>query len=478
MKNFYITTSIVYTNALPHIGFALELIQADAFARYKRKRDKVFFLTGADEHGLKNARKAREEGKEPQEFCDEIVKKYKELNKLLCISNDEFIRTSDQENHWPAVFKLWQKLKEKGDIYEKEYEGLYCVGCEAFVTKKDLIDGKCPFHDKTPEEIKEKNLFFKLSKYSKEIKEAIESDSIKITPEKRKKEFLSFLEDGLKDISFSRPKEKINWGIPVPDNNDQLVYVWADALTNYLSGIGYGRDEDFFNKNWPADVHFIGKDISKFHALIWPGMLLSAGLDLPKEIFIHGFLTVDGQKMSKSLGNTIDPFDLISRYGGEAVRYYFLSEISSTEDGDFSHERFRDRYNADLAGGIGNLNSRIITLAQRKKEELKGLDNQGIQDSNLSKEIERARQEWQESFKEYKFNMVASSIKSLVSCCDKIIEEKKPWQESKEQLAVINDLIVALEVIAELIEPLLPETSLKIIDQIDKKEAQPLFKKI
>ena len=366
MRVIYLTTSIVYTNALPHMGFALELVQADAVARWQRILGKdVWFLTGTDEHGLKIALQAEKSGKSPKIFCNQISQKYKKLTQELNISNSDFIRTTDRKKHWPGVFKLWKNLEIQGDIYKKDYKGHYCLGCEAFVLPRDLKNKKCPFHQKEPDSVKEKNYFFRLSKYSEEIFKIIDQDKIKIIPLSKKREALSFLEKGLKDVSFSRPKEKVKWGIPVPNDSSQAIYCWADALTNYISAIGYAGDNKRFKKYWPADVHFIGKDILKFHALIWPGMLLSLGLALPKKIFVHGFITSGGQKMSKTLGNVIDPFELIKKYGTDAVRYYLLREITSTGDGDFTLEKFKERYNADLASGVGNLVSRVRKMAEK-----------------------------------------------------------------------------------------------------------------
>ena len=355
MKKFYISTSIAYANAPPHLGFALELVQADVLTRYQRSLKKdIFFLTGTDEHGAKVVKAAERAPKTPKDFVDEISWKFKALAKVLDISNDDFIRTSDQKRHWPEVRKVWLKLKENGDIYKKKYQGLYCVGCEAFITKKDLADGKCRIHQKEPEVIKEENYFFRLSRYSKMITEILRMGKINIIPETRKNEMLSFVGQGLEDISFSRPRKDLKWGIPVPNDETQTIYVWADALTNYLSGA---------KNRWPADIQCIGKDILKFHSLIWPGMLLSLGLPLPKVILVHGFITVAGQKMSKSLGNVIDPFELVKKYGTDAVRYFLLREIPPTEDGDFTYEKFEGRYNADLAKGLGNLAARVITMA-------------------------------------------------------------------------------------------------------------------
>ena len=322
------------------MGYALEIIQADVFARYRRiLGEEVFFLTGTDEHGAKVTKAAEKEGKSPKEFVDKISGEFRELKEVLNLSNDDFIRTTDEKRHWPIVKKVWQKLKENGDIYKKKYQGLYCVGCEAFITKKDLIDGKCKIHQKEPEIVEEENYFFRLSKYSKKIEEIIEKDEVKIIPEERKNEMLSFIGQGLEDVSFSRPRKDLKWGIPVPDDESQTIYVWADALINYISALG-GFEKGEFKEFWPPDIHFLGKDILRFHATIWLGMLLSLGLELPKNIFVHGFITSNGQKMSKSLGNVIDPFELVKKYGADAVRYFLLREIPPTEDGDFTYEKF------------------------------------------------------------------------------------------------------------------------------------------
>ncbi len=468
MKKFYITTSIAYTNAPPHIGFALELIQADLVARYKRQSGKeVHFLTGTDEHGLKIYQKAKELGQSPKEFCDQISSKFQELTERLSISNDDFIRTTDQEKHWPGVSKLWNKMLSVGDIYEKEYEGLYCVGCEAFIKEKDLIDGKCPYHKREPERIKERNHFFRLSKYSQKIREALESGRLEIVPDSRKNEMLAFIDKGLEDVSFSRPAEKINWGIPVPEDPNYLIYVWGDALTNYLSAVGYGRNDDF-NDYWPADIHFIGKDISKFHALIWPGILLSAGLDLPKKIFIHGFLTVNGQKISKSLGNTVDPFELIDRYGSDPVRYFFLKEMSPTEDGDFSREKFEERYNSDLAGGLGNLVSRVKSMNSFQEDYLS---------QEVADKIEETKRVRNEALDNFKFNVALDEIWRLISFADKYIEKNRPWEKKEGDDKVVRELILLIISVSEMIEPFMPQTSKRVL-QIISGEEGPLFDRI
>jgi len=462
MNKFYITTSIAYTNAPPHLGFALESIQADVLARWNKALEKdVFFLTGTDEHGSKIARKAKELGEDPQDFVDKISDKFNELTKVLNISNADFIRTTDRRRHWPIVEKVWKKLEENGDLYKKQYEGLYCVGCETFIKEKDLKNNECAIHRRKPELVKEENYFFRLSKYQDVIKEKIEKDKLKIIPETRKNEILSFINQGLEDVSFSRSKEKLEWGIPVPGDDSQTMYVWADALTNYISALDYDEGERF-KKYWPADVQCIGKDILKFHALIWPAMLLSLGIDLPKKIFVHGFISVNGQKMSKSLGNVINPFKLVDKYGVDAVRYFLLREIPSAEDGDFTYEKFEQRYNSDLASGIGNLVARVRTMAEKV----------GFKPGNI-KEVEPKIKEIQKKYKkalqEFKFNETLASVWELISFCDKYIEEKKPWEHESNSAQALDNLLITLDNIAELLEPFLPETSKRVKKEIARK---------
>jgi methionyl-tRNA synthetase len=466
MKKFYITTSIPYTNAAPHIGFALEAVQADILARHNRKLKKdVFFLTGTDEHGLKIKKAAEAVGKSPKQFVDEISAKFLNLTKTLNISNTDFIRTTDEKRHVPAIIKIWQELEKNGDIYKKRYSGWYCAGCEAFVTEKELINGQCPIHKKEPELIEEENYFFKISKYLKEIKKQIENNSLLIIPESKKKEVLGFISAGMEDVSFSRSKDKY-WGIPVPGDESQIIYVWGDALPNYISGIGYFSDKKKFKRYWPANAHCIGKDILKFHAIIWPAMLLSLKLKLPESIFVHGFIGVNGQKMSKSLGNIVDPQELILKYGADALRYYLLREISPTEDGDFSIEKFEARYNSDLASGIGNLVSRVealkkkVGISPKISKEIKG----------LAKDTERGVIEAIENFK---FSEALKIILIFVGYCDKTIEQERPWENKGNSKQIIANLDFAVAKIGDLLEPFLPETSQKI-----KARIIPLFPRI
>lgn len=476
-QKFYVTTSIAYTNAPPHCGFALELIQADVVSRYYRlKGEDVLFLTGTDEHGDKIARKAKEQGKSTQDFVDELSAKFGELKRALNLSNDDFIRTTDKKRHWPTVYKVWKKLEENGDIYKKKYQGLYCVGCEAFLTERDLVDGKCCHHKKAPEVIEEENYFFKLSKYQDKLRDILENDKIKVFPSSKKNEMLSFIKEGLTDVSCSRASEKVSWGIPVENDKSQTIYVWFEALVNYLSAVDFSTAGGKFKQYWPADLHCIGKDIARFHLLLWPAMLLSLGLELPKQVLIHGFINVAGEKMSKSLGNIICPFALASKYGIDATRYFLLKEISPTEDGDFTYEKFEARYNSDLASGLGNLTSRVLTLAE--KLNIKHTASSQVVKKELAGKIEQVKNSYQAALEDYKFNEALSAIWELISFCDKYIEQEKPWEERVNSKEVIEDLLVAVKEITGLLAPFLPETSEKISQQVADSKAQALFPRL
>ncbi len=478
MNKFYITTAIDYVNGKPHIGHALEKIQADVLARYHRiKGDDVFFLTGTDEHGVKIFRAAERENKDVQDFVNENAEYFKQLKDVLNLSWDGFIRTTDQKNHWPGVQKLWQKLLDSGDIYKKKYNGLYCVGCESFKTEKDLIDGKCLDHQKEPETVEQENWFFKLSKYQKEIELRIRNDELRIIPESRKNEILSFIESGLEDISFSRPKKDLPWGIPVPNDAQQVMYVWCDALANYITAVGYGNETEQFKKLWPADLQVIGKDILRFHAAIWPGILLSAGLPLPKSIFVHGFISVEGQKMSKSLGNIVDPVSLAKKYGTDALRYYLLREIPSYDDGDFSLRKFEDRYSADLANGLGNLVARTVTLGE-KISPVK-FDFSIDIEPEVKKVCNDFYKEYESSLSEIKLHEALINVWGLISFADKYINDKKPWEVKDEEQfkKIMTNSGYLLGVILNLVEPFLPEAGEKIRKQIWFSESSINFKK-
>ena len=475
-KKFYITTSIPYANAGPHIGHILDPLAADVLARYERIKGKeVKFLTGTDEHGAKIVRTAKAQNKTPRELVDENSAKFKALGKTINLSRDDFIRTTDKKRHFPATQKMWRALVRSDDIYWKKYRGLYCVGHEAFVTEKDLINGKCRDHQREPEVIEEENWFFRLSKYSKKIKAAIISGKFKIIPESRRNEILSFIKNGLDDVSFSRPTKDLSWGIPVPDDPTQTMYVWCDALVNYISTIGYGstRNADIskFRKWWPADLQIIGKDNLRFHAAIWPGMLFSAGLALPKRLFVHGFINVKGDKISKTVGNVIAPEELTKKYGIDPVRYHCLREFPYSDDSDFTHEKFEERYNADLAKGLGNLVARVLTLAQKGKITPRQNNNFVVAVKDAAKNIEK-------SIGELKFDDALIAIWRLIALSDKYIDEKKPWTldiDSKEFKEIIGSLLYLISGIGRLLAPFLPETSKKIAKLLKNKKSGILF---
>ena len=373
-KKFYITTAIPYVNANPHLGHALEFVQTDVIARYQKLLGKDAFLTtGADENSLKNVQAAEEAGITTQELCNKNAEIFKELALKLGLSFNSFLRSSIKKDHWPGVHKLWELCKKSGDIYEKKYKGLYCVGCEAFYADNELVNGLCPEHKKKPEVVEEENYFFRLSKYQKRIEKLIETGELRIVPETRKNEVLSFVKRGLEDFSVSRSKERAKgWGVPVPDDDSQIIYVWFDALNIYQTAIGFGTNEKLYKKWWPADLHVIGKGIIRFHAVYWPAILLSAGLQLPKSILVHGYITIEGHKMSKSLGNIVNPSDLLKKYSADALRYFLIKEIHVANDGDFSEKALVSRINGELVGDLGNLIYRVLSLAEKFKGKIEG----------------------------------------------------------------------------------------------------------
>ena len=484
-KKFYITTAIPYVNAAPHLGFVLEVVQADTIARYHRLLDEdVYFLAGTDENALKNVQAAEEEGITTQKLVDRNAKKFFQLKKALNLSYDDFIRTTEKR-HIKGVQALWQACK-KEDIYKKKYQGLYCLGCEAFYTKKDLVDGKCPEHKKELEMVEEENYFFRLSKYQTSIIQIIEEGKLKIIPESRKNEILAFVKSGLKDFSISRSKKRTKgWGIPVPGDPSQIIYVWFDALANYLTALNWDKNDKLYQKYWPADLHVIGKGIIRFHAIYWPAILKSAGILLPKQEFVHGYVTVEGEKISKSRGNVIDPFELVNKYGTDAVRYYLLREIPPFKDSDFSLRRFKELYNADLANGLGNFIQRTLTLAKKyfnsrvPKIDIKpeSLPLQGGIEIQTWKKYDRL-------LKDYKFNEALDAIWKFISAADKYIDENKPWELAKKQQTrklsiIVFDLLESLHQIAWMIYPFLPRTAQEIDRRLGGKSLiakKPLVK--
>jgi len=470
MKKLYISTALPYVNYAPHVGFALEIIQADVIARYHRSLgEDVFFLTGTDENSLKNVQVAEKEGISTKKLVDRNAEKFYNLRKALNLSFDDFIRTTEKR-HIHGAQELWLACKK--DIYKKKYKGLYCIGCEQFYKESELENGFCPEHKTKPELLEEENYFFRLSKYQNILREKIEKDKIKIIPETRKNELLSFINSGLQDFCISRLAERgRGWGIPVPGDSAQILWTWYDALSNYINALGYAEDSEKFQEFWQKNnnkIHIIGKGIIRFHGIYWLAILLSAKLNLPDTIFVHGYITANGQKMSKSLGNVIDPFELVKKYGTDPVRYYLLREIPSTEDGDFSYEKFEQRYNSDLANGIGNLVARVRVMAEGI-----GFKNNDLLDS----EIKKAKENYKKALENFKFNEVLKLIWDLISFCDKYIEKEKPWEKEDNSLKALGALLLVLDNIADLLNPFLPETAEKIRKEIARNDKEFINKK-
>ena len=455
---FYITTAIDYVNAKPHVGHAFEKVLADAIARYQRLKGKdVFFLTGVDENAQKNVQAAEKAGIPVKKFVDKNTNLFIELCKKLNVSYDEFVRTSASE-HGKVVQKIVQKIIDKKDIYKSEYEGLYCTGCEAYYTEKDLIDGKCPEHDREPEHRKEEAYFFKLSKYQKQLLKIIPSYVI---PESKKNEILNRVKEGLNDICISR--KNAEWGIDFPNDKNFKIYVWIDALINYISGL---KEKE--KKFWPADVHIIGKGINWFHSVIWPAVLLSAGYKLPDKLLVHGYLTLNGSKISKSLGNVIDPLELIKKYGSDVVRYSLL-RCSVFEDSDYSEEILIERNNNELANKLGNLISRVSALAEQ--HGIQKTENKLIKKLKI-KEIEK-------NFENYELDKALGLIFEFIDECNKYVQEKQPWKTQDRR--VLFELVDSIREISDLLVCFIPESSEKIkeVFKSDKiKKAEVLFIKI
>jgi len=461
-KKFYVTTAIDYTNDVIHIGHSYQKIIADVLARYHRLMgDKTFFLTGTDEHGGTSEQAAKKAGKIPKEFVDEISKKDKEQLDLLNISYDRFIRTTDPD-HKKTVEEFYKKVEANGDIYKGEYKGFYCTGCESYKNPSEIVDGKCSLHPtRELEEINEENYFFKWSKYTDFLKKHILDNPDFIKPESQRKNMLGFLEQGLEDIAISRPIEKVSWGIPVPGDPKQTIYVWFDAIINYVSGA-----PDF----WPADVHILGKDNVRWHALLWPAMLKSAGYELPKTIYGHGFINLNGEKISKSRGNVIRPNELVEKFGVDAVRYYFIKYGPLIEDVDISLDKIKEVYNSDLANGLGNLISRIAKLCE----------NSGFEFEN--KKINKLDDNVAKSLDEFRFDEALKIIWEKITTTDQYINTNEPWKLKGEELKkILTYSVNSLATIAYCLLPFLPETAQKIEKQFKGpkiKSGAPLFPRI
>ena len=472
-EKYYITTPIYYPSANFHIGHCYTTIIADSIARYQRLKGKdVFFLTGTDEHGQKIENKAKEKGVTPKEYVDEIVENAKNLWKSLGISYDKFIRTTD-EYHEKAVQKIFDKLYEQGDIYLDKYKGLYCTPCESFWTETQLVDGKCPDCGREVSLVEEESYFFRLSKYQKRIEELYKTNPEFIKPESRKNEMINnFLKPGLEDLCVSRTT--FSWGIPVSFNPKHVIYVWIDALTNYITALGYLSDDDsLFKKYWPADLHLVGKEIVRFHAIIWPALLMALDLPLPKQVFGHGWLKIDGGKISKSLGNYKDPREYIDKYGVDAVRYYALREVSFGSDGNFSEEALIARTNADLANTLGNLLNRTIAMTNKYFDGV--ISNSKVNeeiDTELINKASNLKSVVDKNMEKLYISDALEEIFNFLRECNKYIDDTTPWVLAKEEKlerlqTVLYNLLESIRISSVLLTPFMPTTTEKIFKQLN-----------
>jgi len=472
-KPFYITTTLPYVNSAPHIGFALEIVRADAIARfYRLMGHDVFFNTGTDEHGTKIYQKALELGKNPKEYTDEMSEHFKSLKDLLNLSYDKFIRTT-YAHHEEAAQEFWKRCDKAGYIYKKKYSGLYCVGCEMFLQEKDLVNGECPHHPgKKLNMLEEENYFFKFSAFTDVIKKYFNENKDFVIPESRANEMKAYLERGLEDFSISRLKEKMPWGVPVPGDDEQVMYVWFDALVNYVSTLGWPEDEKgLFEKFWVNGtvVQICGKDNTQHQSLRWQAMLNSIDLPFSRHILVNGFINVDGQKMSKTLGNVIDPVDLVKEYGTDAVRYFFLRELNPNEDSDFTFDKMKETYNANLANGLGNLASRIMKMAEDNLESAPEIPEESIP------------QEYKDFMYAFEYQKAMDFTWKKIGDLDTRIQKEEPFKlvkvNKEEAIEIIKQLAVELYTIGRMLYPFMPETNVKIKEMVkaNKKPAEPLF---
>jgi methionyl-tRNA synthetase len=464
---YFLTTAIDYVNSRPHLGTAYEKITADIIARYRRLAGyDTHFLMGNDEHSQNVFKRAQEQGKDPLAYCDEMETIFRDVWKRLDISYDDFIRTTDRRRHYPATQRLAQLAYDNGDIYEGSYEGWYCEGCEAFKPEKDLVDGNCPIHHTKPKWIKEKNWFFRLSKYQQPLLKLYADHPSFIEPEIRRNEILRLVEGGLEDISMSRAGQ--SWGIPVPWDRDSVVYVWFDALINYAAAVGLGWDEKRFAEWWPASLHIVGKDITRFHCVIWPAMLMSARLPLPRQVFGHGWVYFKGERMSKSLGNIVDPLDAANKFGPDPLRLYLAKEIPYGGDGDFTWERFEEKYNADLANNLGNLVNRVASMTERYQQgRVMGTDG-----GPLRAAARHAVVEYREAMNVHALHEGAAAAFTLISAANNYIAETEPWKLAKDPAnasalnGVLADLAESVRIAATLLLPIMPASASEVLRRV------------
>lgn len=474
MSRQYITTAIDYPNAAPHMGHVLEKILADVCARWMRLRgDDVRFQIGTDEHGIKIEQTAKKEGVTPRELVDRNVPLFQDLYSRLGISADVFIRTSDQKTHWPTVIELWKRLQTAGVLEKRTYTGLYCTGCERFITKKELVDGLCPDHKIPPQEVKEENWFFLLSKEQQWLTKLLTEKYI-IVPPFREKETKSLIASGLEDVSFSRPKSSLTWGVPVPGDENQTMYVWCDALTNYISGLGLLTDHEIREYWDDAEVtHVIGKDIARFHALIWPAMLKSAKIRTPDRLLIHGFLTSEGEKMSKSIGNVVVPDDVIKKYGVDALRFFLSHEIPVGNDGDFSWKRFGELYDAKLRNQLGNMLNRILVLINRESAF-----TMRIPAMDLQEEVSKTWTLFGERMNGFDLHGALNGVMQLVEHCNAQMQIRQPWKlVGDERNDILSGFAEALRHVSLLLLPFIPGTAQKITRQLNVSYAERMLGK-
>ena len=474
MPRFYLTTAIDYVNSPPHLGTAYEKITADVIARFKRSAGyDTHFLMGADEHSLNVRRKAEEQGLHPLDYCAEMEDTFRAVWAKLDVSYDEFIRTTEKRHHL-GVQKLLEAIRARGGIYEGTYEGWYCVSCEAFKQEKDLEDGACPLHRAKPDWISEKNHFFRLSAYRDRLLELYRDQPSFIEPETRRNELTNVLEAGLLDLSVSRPST--GWGIPVPFDDASVVYVWFDALMNYLSATGYGTDEEGWEERWPADLHIVGKDITRFHAVIWPAMLMAAGLPIPRQVFGHGFVNFQGERMSKSLGTAVDPLEASDHFGPDPLRLFLVREIQYGQDGDFSWDRFEARYDSDLANALGNLVSRITSMAGRYRDGRLAASAR----SPLAEISTRAVADYREAMEGLRLHDGAAAAFRIVGAVNEFLTERAPWKLANDPDAgealdeALYEAAEATRIAAVLLHPVMPKSTARILERLGGASSDPI----